>query len=364
MQNVTTYPSSVGVGTHRDDCTAKRSILEDILDLEELDVNLFRGQTPHKSGPRIFGGQTIAQSLVAGYRTVKPELVVHSLHAYFIRPGDVTLPIIYYVQRASDGQSFSTRQVKASQNGRTIFVMMVSFHSIETGWEHQIDMPQVPAPDTLPDRLDVLRSYLDSKPALPQRASSYYEQVASLPFPLSIKHVPTQEGGNLNWIEERLSGKKVSNSLTWLQAGPLGDDPRLHQCVAAYMSDIGLLGTSLMAHGKSWEKGHVTHLASLDHAMWFHHPFRADKPLLYHTFSPQSAHALGLNFGRFYNEEGKLVISTAQEGLIRPSDKRKKRESTSSPSPIFSRTTAQQGEGFTDKQEAAAVQSSLIQAKL
>lgn len=298
--------------------TNLQTLLDDILDLEELDVNLFRGITPANPDnpfPRIFGGQTLAQTLVAGYRTVDPHLLVHSLHAYFLRPGNPRKPVIYRVGRIRDGRSFATRTVNATQNGETIFAAVVSFHVPEFGWEHQDPMPDVPKPENVECKQNIFSKYLKSHPELPDGIRKHLAQSVVSAFPLEMRPVEDET----EYVENAWNNKKLpATKSVWMKASDkLLDDPRVHQCVAAYMSDTNLMSTSLRPHGKSLYTGDVKH-ASIDHAMWFHRPFRADEFLLYVCTSPQSAGARGLNFGKFYDQEGRHVISIAQEGLIRP----------------------------------------------
>lgn len=292
--------------------------LKEVLDLEEIDVDLYRGITPHPVGrsyslPRIFGGQTIGQSLVAAFRTVQPPLSINSLHSYFLRPGDPKLPIIYRVQRLRDGRTFSTRNVTAVQKGEAIFLMTASFHILEQGWEHQIEPPNVKGPEHILSDLEKLQK-LKAERNLSGNKSIKNLELMYKYNPLNIDRRNCDD----NSVAANFDGsKRLPISNIWLKvAGSLGDDVRLHQCALAYLSDSGLLGTSMLPHG-TWFHQDVRKSASVDHAMWFHAPFRADEYLLYSTKSPQAANALGLNFGYFY-QKGKLVVTTAQEGLIRP----------------------------------------------
>lgn len=276
-----------------------------LLDLEELDNNLFRGQSPEELRPRVFGGQVVAQALVAAYRTVK-DRTAHSLHAYFLRPGDPKIPILYDVDRIRDGKSFTTRRVNAIQRGEAIFSMMVSFQVTESGLEHQRLMPIAPAPETLPTGDERLAEMAANASG---RERMILEAVKSFARPIEERDVmPT------DWIHPQ---KRDPENMVWMRAnGTLPDDPVIHQCVAAYASDLSLLDSCLVAHGRSWMDPKMQ-VASIDHAMWFHHPCRADQWMLYIQQSPASSNGRGLNLGHVYSQDGKLLISVAQEGLIR-----------------------------------------------
>jgi acyl-CoA thioesterase-2 len=272
-----------------------------ILDLEPLEVNLFRGQSPQTGWQRVFGGQVVGQALVAATRTVdgRPP---HSLHGYFMRPGDPAAPIIYEVERIRDGRSFVTRRVVAIQHGQAIFSMSASFHLDEVGYEHQIDMPEVPRPDELPSE-KLLKEQL--MPTMPQAIRSYFERER----PIELRHVDP-----MRYVDGRPRPPVQS---VWIRTtGPLPDDPAIHQCVLAYASDMTLLDAALVAHGSSVFSGEIQ-AASLDHAMWFHRAFRADQWLLYTQDSPFAGGARGFTRGRIYTEQGQLIASVAQEGLIR-----------------------------------------------
>jgi len=272
------------------------------LDLERLDTDLYRGLSPHDGRPRIFGGLVAAQSLVAACRTVEGRLA-HSLHGYFLREGDTAVPIIYYVDRIRDGRSFATRRVVAKQQGRAIFNISVSFQAPEEGLVHQAPMPQAPPPETIPTNEERMRGY--------QARSDHpaFEFLLSLERPIErreIDHVDLLEPTPHTGIRR-----------TWFRArSKLGDDPMLHQAVLTYASDYGLLESSFNQHGHSFLSKKLI-LASLDHAVWFHQPFRADQWLLYVTQSPRTSAGRGLNFGHVYSQDGDLVASVAQEGLIR-----------------------------------------------
>jgi acyl-CoA thioesterase-2 len=273
-----------------------------ILDLERLEDNLFRGRSPQQSWQRVFGGQVLGQALVAAVRTVDGERVAHSLHAYFLLGGDPKVPIIYSVERARDGGSFSTRRVTAIQHGRPMFVMSASFHKAEPGLDHQDEMPRVPAPEELPSEQELKARMIAH---LPQSMRSYWERERPIEMrPVDVSRYFSRE-------------PRPPAQYIWMRAtGPLPDDFPLHQCVLAYASDFSLLDTALMAHGKLMFDKDVQ-LASLDHALWLHRPFRADDWLLYAQDSPSSHGARGFCRGRVFTRDGRLVASVAQEGLMR-----------------------------------------------
>ena len=276
-----------------------------ILDLEPLEHNLFRGMSPQVGWQRVFGGQVIGQALVAASRTVPEERMVHSLHAYFLRPGDPAVPIIYEVDRIRDGGSFTTRRVVAIQHGRAIYSMSASFQKMEEGLEHQTAMPDVPAPEDLPSEAELKEKFLAHAPEAVRR---YWERERPIELrPVDLTHYFSRK-------------KLVPSQNVWVRASaPLPDDPRIHTCVLAYASDMTLLDTSLFAHGTSvLDTG--LQVASLDHAMWFHRPFRADEWLLYVEDSPSSSGGRGFTRGSLYTRSGELVASVAQEGLIRVRD--------------------------------------------
>jgi acyl-CoA thioesterase-2 len=276
----------------------------DILDLEPLEVNLFRGRSPQSRWQRVFGGQVIGQALVAACRTVEDVTArpPHSLHAYFLLGGDPKVPIIYEVDRIRDGKSFTTRNVKAIQHGHAIFSMSVSFHLSEPGLTHQVKMPDVPKPDELPSDEELKdRIY----PLLPEPARRYYERERPIEFrPVEFS---------------RYLGEKSENGRfdIWIRAtGRLPDEPAIHQCVLAYASDMMLLDAALIPHGRSVFSEDIM-AASLDHALWFHRPFRADEWLLYAQDSPSLADSRGFSRGLIFASDGTLVASVAQEGLLR-----------------------------------------------
>jgi acyl-CoA thioesterase II len=275
--------------------------LVSILDLEQLEVNLFRGQSPKDRWQRVFGGQVIGQALVAACRTVEGR-GPHSLHAYFVLPGDPKAPIIYEVERTRDGRSFSTRRVKAIQHGAAIFSLSASFHTAEEGEEHQFAMPDVPMPEDLKPEAEV-RAEL--RPDMPEDMKSYFARER----PIEIRPVEL----------ERYTGasQREGKFHVWMRATrALPDDPVIHQCVLAYASDMTLLDAANLPHGRSFFDQSVQ-AASLDHAMWFHRPFRADDWLLYAHDSPSGQGSRGFTRGSIYTRQGALVASVSQEGLLR-----------------------------------------------
>ena len=277
--------------------------LIELLDLETIDVNLFRGTQPDTSMQRVFGGQVAAQSLVAGARTVEPPLSVHSLHSYFLRPGDTAVPIVYDVERMRDGRSFSTRRVVARQHGRPIYFMTLSFHVPEVGHEHQDEMPDVPGPEDLPEMGDLVRQ------RAPEEAELWLSEWAALEMRVIGDSRP---GGELP------IGRRPARSRLWIRVGgQLDDDTLTHQAALTYASDLTLLGSTLVPHGVMVSSPAVQS-ASLDHSIWFHRPFRADEWLLYDQASPSASGARGLALGRVFTRDGRLAASVAQEGLIRP----------------------------------------------
>lgn len=282
--------------------TSALASLLSILDLEQLEQNLFRGQSPQQGWQRVYGGQVLGQALVAAVRTVSASRTAHSMHGYFMLPGDPSHPIIYEVERIRDGSSFTTRRVKAIQHGRAIFSMSVSFHKEEAGFEHHAEMPQVPPPEDLPNEQELMKQLVKQ---LPDNIRSYWERERPIEMRLvDIKRYVTRE-------------KAPPVQYIWMRAnGTLPDDPKLHQCVLAYASDFTLLDTALIAHGKLLFDKDVQ-LASLDHALWLHRPFRADEWLLYAQDSPSAHGARGFCRGSVYTRDGILVASAAQEGLVR-----------------------------------------------
>ena len=271
-----------------------------LLDLEAIEVNIFRGRSPDESRQRVFGGQVAGQALVAATRTIdEPSRFVHSLHAYFLRPGDPTVPILYEVDRIRDGKSFSTRRVVAIQHGKAIFNLQASFHVIEPGPDHQIPMPlDVPAADSLPDFKERMAPYKE-------RMGEWYDR----PRPIDIRHI---DGDPFSRHEKPALGQRV-----WMRAdGVLPDDPTLHACIVTYASDMTLLDTTVLPFGLSWESPGMQ-MASLDHAMWFHRPFRADDWLLYDQAAISSGAGRGLAGGAIFSADGTLAVTVVQEGLAR-----------------------------------------------
>ena len=276
------------------------SLLE-LLDLERLELNLFRGQNRDIGSGRLFGGQVLAQALVAAGRTVEGR-AAHSLHGYFMLPGSVETPVVYQVDRIRDGKSFTTRRVLAIQEGREIFTMVCSFQLPEGGIEHGAALPAVPPPEDLPRELDLVRAMAGRIPA-PLR------EIYTQDRPIDFRPVAP--------VDPFAPEKRPPFKHTWFRAeGAMPEEPILHQAVLAYASDYGLLGTALLPHGLSFLMRGVQ-AASLDHAVWFHRPFRVDDWLLYAMDAPASAGARAFTRGSIFTRDGRLVASTAQEGLIR-----------------------------------------------
>ncbi|HEX2201747.1 MAG TPA: acyl-CoA thioesterase II [Longimicrobium sp.] len=275
--------------------------LLELLDLERLELNLFRGQNRDIGSGRVFGGQVLAQALVAAGRTVEGRSA-HSLHGYFMLAGDVRTPIVYQVDRIRDGKSFTTRRVLAIQEGREIFTMTCSFQVDEEGIEHGAALPAVPPPEALPRELDLVRAMADRVPA-PLRP------VYTQDRPIDFRPVAP--------VDPFAPDRRPPFKHVWFRAeGAMPDSPILHQAVLAYASDYGLLGTALLPHGLSFMMRGLQ-AASLDHAVWFHRPFRVDDWLLYATDSPAAAAARGFTRGSLFTRDGVLVASTVQEGLLR-----------------------------------------------
>jgi len=281
--------------------SAVKTLLK-ILDLETIEHNLFRGESPDVGWQRVFGGQVIGQALVAAQRTVDKERVVHSLHSYFMRPGDPAVPIVYEVDRIRDGRSFTTRRVVAIQHGQAIFSMSASFQIIEPGLEHFIKMPDVPHPDELPSEKQLASLYLKNAP---ENVRKYWQRER----PIELRPID---------IEHYISTKKLEpHQNIWFRAtGQLPEEPAIQRAVLAYASDMTLLDTSLFAHGRAVFDP-ALQVASLDHAMWFHRPVNMQDWHLYTQDSPNSSGARGFTRGSIYTTSGKLVASVAQEGLIR-----------------------------------------------
>jgi len=279
-----------------------------LLALERIEQNLFRGQSQDLGWGTVFGGQVLGQALSAAAQTVPPDRRVHSLHAYFLRPGDVSRPIVYDVDRSRDGGSFNTRRVVAIQSGHQIFNLAASFQTVEPGFEHQDAMPDAPPPESLPTEQERLAQHGDRVPAL-LRERAFAER------PFELKAVE---------VEDDLFAPTARSPqrMLWLKTvAPVGDDPALHAYLLAYASDYSFLTTALLPHGITWLSGKLQ-IASLDHAMWFHDAFRVDEWLLYAIDSPVAHGARGLVRGRFFTRDGRLVASCAQEGLIRRRDKK------------------------------------------
>ncbi|MCP2262163.1 acyl-CoA thioesterase-2 [Streptoalloteichus tenebrarius] len=271
-----------------------------LLDLERIEENIFRGVSPAESPVRVFGGQVAGQALVAAGRTVPADRKVHSLHAYFIRGGDPSVPIVYEVDRIRDGRSFTTRRVVAVQRGKAIFALSASFQLPESGMDHAEPMPEVPDPETLP--------------TYSERIGPYRERLgwfANAPRPIDVRYVTEPA-----WVS-RETGPREARNRVWMRAdGRLPDDDLLHVCLLAYASDMTLLDSVLARHAVYWGTDKVIG-ASLDHAMWFHRPFRADDWFLYDCESPSASGARGLATGRFFSRNGSLVATVVQEGLLR-----------------------------------------------
>jgi acyl-CoA thioesterase-2 len=283
--------------------------LLDLLDIERIEENIFRGQSRSAVVPRVFGGQVAAQALVAAGRTVPEDRLAHSLHAYFLRIGDPGAPIVYSVDRIRDGRSFTTRRVVAVQHGQPIFHLSASFQTYEEGMEHQAPMPPAPDPETLPTAAELLPRYAEvlSDPVVVERI---LEARASV----DLRYVDAPPYGTVGEVRE-------PRSQVWFRTnGKLdgaADDPLLHAVLATYVSDMTLLDSILLAHGRGgWVTGDVVG-ASLDHAMWFHRPFRADEWLLYDQESPSASGGRGLGQARIYTQDGRLAISVIQEGVVR-----------------------------------------------
>lgn len=277
--------------------------LLDLLDLEKIEVNLFRGVSPKEGWQRVYGGQVLAQALVAASRTVEDNArVAHSLHGYFLRPGDTTIPILYNVDRIRDGKSFTTRRVVAIQKGRAIFNMSVSFQVIEEGLEHQTTMPDVPGPEDSYTPEQMIERFKEDQP-------EDFSKRVQRPQPIETRYVE---------LYNEFNPKPMPPSQhTWIRTiDTMPEDHRLNQCLLAYASDMTLIDTSCRPHGVNWENPKFQ-LASLDHAMWFHRPFKIDEWILYQQDSPNSSGARGFSRGTLYTKEGKLIASVAQEGLTR-----------------------------------------------
>lgn len=288
--------------------TSAQQPLDDLvalLDVEQIEVNIFRGRSPDEHHQRVFGGQVAGQALVSAARTIdQVGREVHSLHAYFVRPGDPEIPILYEVDRLRDGTSFSTRRVIAIQHGKVIFNLQASFHAAEPGLDYQLTMPSdVPAPKSLPDFKTRMEPYKE-------QLGEWYDR----PRPIDIRYIDTDPASR--------EGNPRQGQRVWMRAdGKLPANNVLHACIVTYASDMTLLDTALLPHGIGWTDGKVQ-MASLDHAMWFHRPFRADDWMLYDQTSFSTSSARGLAGGSIFSSSGELVVSVVQEGLIRLVSKR------------------------------------------
>ena len=273
--------------------------LVETLALEPIEMNLFRGASVEGGGPRVFGGHVIAQALLAAYETVETR-VCHSIHCYFIRPGDPKVPILYEVDRARDGGSFTTRRVTAIQHGEQIFNLAGSFQAVEPGLEHQAEMPTVPEPETLADGFEQFKAMIDKMPEAARRMMGR---------PRPIEQRPVDPRGPTD--------KVPPISRNWIRArAAIGPDQHLHQAILAYASDMGLLETSMRPHGVTWQTPGLQS-ASLDHAIWFHRPSNFNDWHLYAQDSPSTSGARGFVRGQIFAKDGTLVASIAQEGLLR-----------------------------------------------
>ncbi|WP_433801412.1 acyl-CoA thioesterase [Actinomycetospora sp. CA-084318] len=281
-------------------------LVGDVLDLEPIERDIFRGRSPQESLLRVFGGQVAGQAMVAAGRTVEDDRGVHSLHGYFLRPGDPFAPIVYEVDRTRDGRSFTTRRVTAVQHGETIFTMSASFQRPEEGVEHQAPMPDTPGPDGLPRR---------DMPPVPADRPAFTTTGKALTWPLDVRYVD-----HAPWDD---SADRPPRNRVWIRADGELPDPSspggrlLHVCVLTYASDLTLLEAAVFPHVRGGAGSRDVSLASLDHAVWFHRPFRADDWLLYVQESPNAGGGRGLASGRLYRADGTLVASVVQEGLIR-----------------------------------------------
>ncbi len=271
-----------------------------LLDLEAIEVNIFRGAVSSDDRPRIFGGQVAGQALVAAVRTVDREFSVHSLHSYFLRPGDPEIPVLYEVDRIRDGRSFVTRRVVGIQHGKAIFNLAASFHKQEDGYEHADQMPPTVDPETLPTRQELLRDVKDLPPGW---------------------RVDDDRPIDTRWVTkppwDRADPQPPDQQMWFRADGSLPDDPVLHTCMLTYASDMSLLDTTLLPHGRNFIDGSMM-MASLDHAMWFHAPFRADEWMLYEQHTPFAGGARGLATAKVFSHDGRLIATVVQEGLIRP----------------------------------------------
>jgi acyl-CoA thioesterase-2 len=277
-----------------------------LLDLEPLEHNIYRGQNRDLATGRVFGGQVFAQALVAARRTVAEGRDAHSVHGYFLREGDLKAPIVYFVDRPRDGRSFTSRRVTAIQHGEAIFHLSASFHIAEPGLDHQTAMPDVPDPDTLPSELDLIRARADKLPEA-------LRAVVTQERPIDIRNIePADPFARL----ERQDPARAARRIWFRVKAPIPDAPWIHQAVLAYASDYGFLPTALLPHGIAFRDPRLF-IASLDHTVWFHRPFRADEWLLYVSDSPSAYGARGFVRGSVFRRDGTMVASMAQEGLLR-----------------------------------------------
>jgi acyl-CoA thioesterase-2 len=273
-----------------------------LLELEPIEHNIYRGRNRDIGTGRIYGGQVLAQALVAAQRTVDGERPVHSMHGYFILAGDLEVPVVYFVDRLRDGGSFTTRRVTAIQHGNAIFNLSASFHRPEEGLEHQVEMPSVPSPEELPSELEMIRAGAERIPA-------GLRPILTQDRPLDVRPVDDADPFDTSVRRPRRR--------YWVRTtDPLDDDPLHHRAALAYASDYGLLVTALRPHGMSFRDPRLM-VASLDHSLWFHQPFRMDEWLLYVADSPASHGGRGFARGSYFTRDGRLVASTAQEGLLR-----------------------------------------------
>jgi acyl-CoA thioesterase-2 len=275
--------------------------LVQLLDLEPIEQNIFRGTSPNVSMQRVFGGQVAGQALIAAGRTVDADRRVHSLHSLFIRRGDPTVPIVYTVERIRDGLSFSVRRVVAVQHGLTIFTLAASFQLEQSGIDHQVEIPDVPDPETLPTLAERYEGY-----------DELWQVMSKFPQPFDIRYVDDPP-----WVQRGQGPREGQPHRMWMRAdGILPDDPLFHVCAMTFASDLTLLDSVLIHHGLATKLDPVT-MASLDHAMWFHRKFRADEWFLYSSESPSAAGGRALATGRFFTRDGRHVASVVQEGMLR-----------------------------------------------
>ena len=274
--------------------------LVSLLSLEKIEENIFRGQNYQAPWKRVFGGQVLAQAIHAAHQTVHAERSIHSMHAYFLLAGDISLPIVYKVDRSRDGGSFTTRRIVAIQKGRPIFITSISFHKKTEGFDHQMEMPEVPGPESLKTDIELIEELREKAPEIYKRYN--------IDRPIEFRPV--------EYTNPLKPEKSEPSRHVWLKAnGDLGNDIRTHQEVLAYASDYNLLGTAILPH-RHLIKGREMFFASLDHAMWFHRPFQMDDWLLYQLDSPSASNARGFTRGNIFNKEGILVASVVQEGLM------------------------------------------------